>query len=133
MSNDQDMADATPCAEANGTSQPPFLEKIRLKLLPGATLTAASYSFENEDHTLGNALRYMLTKDPDVEFCGYSIPHPSEPFMNIRIQTWDGVHTDIVLRRALENLAHLCDAVEEKFVASRDQFNEEHPDRIGSR
>jgi DNA-directed RNA polymerase subunit L len=25
---------------------------------------------------------------PDVEFCGYSIPHPSEAVMNLRIQTW---------------------------------------------
>jgi DNA-directed RNA polymerase subunit L len=25
---------------------------------------------------------------PEVEFCGYSIPHPSEPLMNIRIQTY---------------------------------------------
>ncbi|EME43533.1 hypothetical protein DOTSEDRAFT_63729 [Dothistroma septosporum NZE10] len=133
MSNDQDMADTTPGAEVNGASQDPVFEKMRLRVLDGYTDTAASFSFENEDHTLGNALRYMLTKDPDVEFCGYSIPHPSEPFMNIRIQTWDGVHVNVVLRRALENLADLCDAVEEKFVASRDQFNEDHPDRIGSR
>lgn len=25
---------------------------------------------------------------PDVEFCGYTIPHPSESKMNIRIQTY---------------------------------------------
>ena len=25
---------------------------------------------------------------PSVEFCGYTIPHPSEPRMNIRIQTF---------------------------------------------
>lgn len=25
---------------------------------------------------------------PDVEFCGYSIPHPSEPKLNLRIQTY---------------------------------------------
>lgn len=25
---------------------------------------------------------------PDVELCGYSIPHPSETKMNIRIQTY---------------------------------------------
>jgi DNA-directed RNA polymerases I and III subunit RPAC2 len=31
----------------------------------------------------------QLTSDsPDVEFCAYSIPHPSEPKMNIRIQTY---------------------------------------------
>jgi hypothetical protein len=25
---------------------------------------------------------------PDVEFCGYTIPHPSETKMHVRIQTW---------------------------------------------
>lgn len=76
--------------------------------LPGATNTAVSFQVEDEDHTLGNALRYFITKkyaqprntlsktpssnalkiSPDVEFCGYTIPHPSETKMNIRIQTW---------------------------------------------
>jgi DNA-directed RNA polymerase subunit L len=27
-------------------------------------------------------------KNPDVEFCGYSIPHPSEAKLNLRIQTY---------------------------------------------
>ena len=77
--------------------------------LPGSTDTAASFEFKKEDHTLGNALRYIIMKkydllstpvfttnnmvtvrlhSPDVEFCGYSIPHPSEEVMNIRIQTY---------------------------------------------
>lgn len=30
--------------------------------LPGGTDTAASFAFEKEDHTLGNALRYMIMK-----------------------------------------------------------------------
>ena len=27
-------------------------------------------------------------RSPDVELCGYSIPHPSEAVMNLRIQTY---------------------------------------------
>ena len=30
--------------------------------LPGASDTAASFEFQDEDHTLGNALRYMIMK-----------------------------------------------------------------------
>lgn len=56
--------------------------------LPGATTHAVSFQIEREDHTLGNSLRYFISKNPDVEFCGYTIPHPSETKMNIRIQTW---------------------------------------------
>jgi len=60
-----------------------------------------TFQIHDEDHTLGNALRYIIMKkfvypvvgvdvngSPDVEFCGYSIPHPSEPKLNLRIQTY---------------------------------------------
>ena len=30
--------------------------------LPGSSDTAASFALEREDHTLGNALRYLITK-----------------------------------------------------------------------
>jgi DNA-directed RNA polymerase I and III subunit RPAC2 len=30
--------------------------------LPGASETAASFEFQKEDHTLGNALRYIIMK-----------------------------------------------------------------------
>lgn len=49
--------------------------------------TCATYTFVGEDHTLGNLLRYALIKNPDVDFCGYSITHPSEKEMNLRLQT----------------------------------------------
>jgi len=53
----------------------------------GGDETCATVIFEHEDHTLGNLLRYMLMRDPRVEFCGYSVPHPSENFVHVRIQT----------------------------------------------
>ncbi|KAH9828303.1 DNA-directed RNA polymerase I and III 14 KDA polypeptide [Teratosphaeria destructans] len=130
---DQEMHDATAGAEVDGADDLVRPEKQRLRLLPGSTDTAASFEFEREDHTLGNALRYMLTKNPDVEFCGYSIPHPSEAKMNLRIQTWDGVSVYEVLRKGLKDLADLCDVVEEKFTTARDEFNETHPDRVAKR
>jgi DNA-directed RNA polymerase I and III subunit RPAC2 len=45
----------------------------------------ATYSFVDEDHTLGNLLRNQLLKSGNVEFCAYSVPHPSEPVMNVRL------------------------------------------------
>ena len=48
----------------------------------------ATYSFLNEDHTLGNLLRNVLVKNNKVEFCAYSVPHPSEPLMNVRLQLY---------------------------------------------
>jgi DNA-directed RNA polymerase I and III subunit RPAC2 len=45
----------------------------------------ATFTFYKEDHTLGNLLRNTLIKNKKVEFCAYSVPHPSEPYMNVRI------------------------------------------------
>ena len=47
----------------------------------------ATYIFTNEDHTLGNSLRSLLVLDKDVELAGYSIVHPSEKLMTIRVQS----------------------------------------------
>ncbi|KAF2866498.1 DNA-directed RNA polymerase [Massariosphaeria phaeospora] len=90
--------------------------------LSGATDTAASFQFDGEDHTLGNALRYIIMKNPDVEFCGYSIPHPSEAKMNLRIQTYDGVSVHAVLEKGLDDLMAMCGVVEKKFQLARDEF-----------
>lgn len=35
---------------------------LMLRQLPGSTKNAASFQFDGEDHTLGNALRYIIMK-----------------------------------------------------------------------
>ena len=42
-----------------------YFDKTNNFQLPGSTETAASFAFEKEDHTLGNALRYMILKKCD--------------------------------------------------------------------
>jgi DNA-directed RNA polymerase I and III subunit RPAC2 len=97
-------------------------EEQRVKLLPGSSATAASFEFEKEGHTLGNALRYIIMKNPDVEFCAYAIPHPSEDKMNIRIQTYEGTTAIEALEKGLKDLQDLCDVVADKFWTARDSF-----------
>uniref|UniRef100_A0AAX7TFT4 DNA-directed RNA polymerases I and III subunit RPAC2 n=1 Tax=Astatotilapia calliptera TaxID=8154 RepID=A0AAX7TFT4_ASTCA len=53
----------------------------------GADEGCVTFVLHDEDHTLGNSLRYMIMKNADVEFCGYTITHPSESKINFRIQT----------------------------------------------
>jgi hypothetical protein len=36
---------------------------------------AKTYTFNKEDHTLGNLLRMQLLKDSTVKFSGYKMPH----------------------------------------------------------
>ncbi|KAG9541564.1 hypothetical protein KCU77_g7093, partial [Aureobasidium melanogenum] len=119
---DHEMADAVVGAEVDAADVE-LAEPQRIRVLPGSTDTAASFEFTKEDHTLGNALRYIIMKNPDVEFCGYSIPHPSEAKMNLRIQTWDEVNVYDVLEKGLNDLMDLCDVVVDKFTVSRDAFN----------
>ncbi|TYH63218.1 hypothetical protein ES332_D07G175600v1 [Gossypium tomentosum] len=49
--------------------------------------SVATFSLTDEDHTIANAVRFTLNQDPRVAFCGYSIPHPSEARVNIRVET----------------------------------------------
>ncbi|KAJ5109821.1 hypothetical protein N7532_002466 [Penicillium argentinense] len=124
--HDQSMVDAEPEID------PVMLDEKRVVVLPGSSETAASFQFEGEGHTMGNALRYAIMKNPAVEFCGYTIPHPSDAKMHLRIQTTDSTTAVEALEKGFSDLMDLCDVVSEKFTAARDQFNEESSNRMQS-
>ena len=81
-----------------------------------------------EDHTLGNCLRHVLMQNAKVAFSGYSVPHPSEPLVHIRVQTAQNskrrggmvdpqdnrAHATEVLKEACETLISQCDFILEK-------------------
>ncbi|KAI9166877.1 DNA-directed RNA polymerases I and III subunit RPAC2 [Paramyrothecium foliicola] len=129
---DANMEDVPPSAQPEATQDADMddaeeeeeeeLEPQRVKILPGSTDTAASFEFVDEGHTMGNALRYIIMKNPDVEFCAYAIPHPSEPKMNIRIQTYRGTAVD-ALKKGLADLQEICDVVADEFWTKRQSFN----------
>ncbi|KAI0735821.1 RBP11-like subunits of RNA polymerase [Earliella scabrosa] len=92
----------------------------KIRILKGAEpdLSAATYQIHDESHTIGNALRWMLMKNPKVEFCGYSVPHPSENHINMRIQMLDGLSSLTALLEALKNLDDLCVTIDEAYNQS---------------
>lgn len=46
------------------------------------------YTFINDiPHTLGNLLQGELLNDSDIKFVGYSVPHPLENTMVLKINT----------------------------------------------
>merc|ERR1711900_93885 len=122
VEDDVSMGDAPAAAEEGAAQEDDtvsvFDEEQRIRILPGSSDTAASFEFKKEDHTLGNALRYIIMKNPDVEFCGYSIPHPSEALMNIRIRTYEGTTAVDALDKGLQDLMDLCDVVAAKFCVA---------------
>eukprot|EP00588_Corethron_pennatum_P017444 CAMPEP_0194304316 /NCGR_PEP_ID=MMETSP0171-20130528/2091_1 /TAXON_ID=218684 /ORGANISM="Corethron pennatum, Strain L29A3" /LENGTH=167 /DNA_ID=CAMNT_0039055551 /DNA_START=59 /DNA_END=562 /DNA_ORIENTATION=+ len=83
--------------------------------------TSATFVLGNEDHTLGNALRHVLLERPDVGFAGYAVPHPSEPVVQIRLQTSANKKSGApkptaisVLKFASGTLADVCDLLIER-------------------
>ncbi|PLB49474.1 RBP11-like subunits of RNA polymerase [Aspergillus steynii IBT 23096] len=129
---DQSMMDAAAPEDQYEQDEVLEMEEKRIVVLPGATETAASFQFEGEGHTLGNALRYTIMKNPEVEFCGYTIPHPSETKMNLRIQTYESTTAVEALEKGLDSLMDLCDVVTDKFTTARDTFNATEADRMTS-
>ncbi|KAK1433207.1 hypothetical protein QVD17_10115 [Tagetes erecta] len=76
--------------------------------------SASTFTLPDEDHTLANALRFTLNQDPRVTVCGYSIPHPSEARVNIRVQT-TGDPANEVLKDSCQDLMLLCQHVRSTF------------------
>ncbi|OXG86537.1 DNA-directed RNA polymerase I and III subunit RPAC2 [Cryptococcus neoformans A2-102-5] len=92
----------------------------KITILPGhePDYSACTFALWQEDHTLGNALRWIIMKDPEVEFCGYTAPHPSEPKIHLRIQMYENQSAVDCLRRALSNLRDLLNAVNDTYSSS---------------
>ena len=59
--------------------------------------------------------RYVTMKDPKVELCGYSVPHPSEDKINFRIQTDQSCSAEDALRSGLDNLKSATQVILKKF------------------
>jgi DNA-directed RNA polymerase I and III subunit RPAC2 len=72
---------------------------------------------------LGNALRHAILKNPQVTFCGYSIPHPAEDEMFLRIQTVEGVAAQDALKKGLEDLKEICKITRSKFKKEMNDFS----------
>merc|ERR1712026_438799 len=80
-------------------------ENIRLVMVnAGSEINCRTFVFKKEGHTLGNALRSAILQNPQVEFCGYSMPHPAEDQMHMRIQTVKGVDAQDALLKGLQDL-----------------------------
>mmetsp|Transcript_42949 Transcript_42949/g.69688 ORF Transcript_42949/g.69688 Transcript_42949/m.69688 type:complete len:129 (-) Transcript_42949:709-1095(-) len=99
----------------------PVHEGPKIEVITEGAASNATFVFIDEDHTLGNALRYMLMKNPDVEFSGYTVPHPNENKMNLRVQT-TGKPATKVLRKAMKDVGLICRHMNATFEQAVDEF-----------
>jgi len=85
--------------------------------------SCATFKIREEDHTLGGALRYCLMKNKNVEFAGYSIPHPSEDILNFRVQT-TGIPSTEAMIQSLDDLINISDYLMDVFNSQVDIYIE---------
>ncbi|CAD5227552.1 unnamed protein product [Bursaphelenchus okinawaensis] len=86
---------------------------------------AAIFTFNKEDHTLGNLLKHQLLKDPQVLFAGYRNPHPLEHKFILRVQTTADTTPQAALKQAIEDLLAELHFLEEGFLTSLSNIKNE--------
>ena len=112
-------------------SPPEPADSKRLVVLAGerdSGETCRTFIFHQENHTLGNSLRHMLLQNPRVVFAGYTIPHPAEDQMHLRIQTVESYPAQAALKTALQDLKALAVTSKQKFLDDVDRYKKENPD-----
>ena len=95
---------------------------VDLMAIQGTDTTSKTFIFGNEDHTLGNSVRHVLMQSPKVEFCGYSVPHPYEPKMNVRLQTRKEP-AEAIMVEGLQDLGKVCDIIDDAFDVALKDFS----------
>jgi DNA-directed RNA polymerase I and III subunit RPAC2 len=100
-------------------------------VLPGSSELSSTFIFGNEDHTLGNSLRHILVNREETEFCGYSVPHPYEPKMHIRLQT-TGTPSVKVLKLGLKDLEETANLLDDHFIDALTRFKKNKPAAMAS-
>lgn len=88
-----------------------------------------TFCIGDEDHTLGNSLRHVLVENQKVEFAAYAVPHPSEPVVQLRVQTAvknDPEYTaSDALKEACETLKQQCTLVLETLQETMPEIKED--------
>ncbi|KNE54824.1 hypothetical protein AMAG_00775 [Allomyces macrogynus ATCC 38327] len=96
------------------------IQENRISLIPidgehADDNTCCTFAIQNEDHTMGGILRYIIGKNPDVLFCGYNLPHPAEDVMHFRIQTNGKITAADAFRKGLDDIVEMADHMSAEF------------------
>lgn len=70
--------------------------------------------------------RSQILENKNVEFCGYSIPHPCEEFFQLQIQTKNGLNVYDAITNGLQELIKMCDKTKKSFLASVEEYKATH-------
>ncbi|ORX51807.1 RBP11-like subunits of RNA polymerase [Piromyces finnis] len=88
----------------------------KLTITPDTKLpNAATFTFQKEDHTIGNMLRIQLLKYKKVLFAGYKVPHPLEHCIILKVQTTADTTPEAMLMDAFQDLIDEFATLKKKF------------------
>jgi len=74
-----------------------------------------TFIFEDEGHTLGSILTYILESFSETSFCAYSIRHPSENKIYVRLKVKDGNSVEDIFKRGIQELNEMLNHVKKTF------------------
>uniref|UniRef100_A0A8D8T2L0 DNA-directed RNA polymerase I subunit D n=1 Tax=Cacopsylla melanoneura TaxID=428564 RepID=A0A8D8T2L0_9HEMI len=74
-----------------------------------------TFVFEKEGHTFGSVITHILQSYPEVDFAGYSVPHPADFQIFLRIQVKDGYDSLDILKKGIKDLEEACDKITNTF------------------
>jgi len=77
-----------------------------------------TFVFEDEGHTLGSLLTYVLESFPETDFCAYSIRHPSENKIYLRLKVKKGHTVEDIFKRGFQELNQILNHVKKTFNVS---------------
>ncbi len=87
-----------------------------------------TFCIGDEDHTLGNALRHVMMQNSKVSFAAYSVPHPSEPIVHIRVQTATPSSDGETQITAIDALKESCETLIDQCQFMLDKMEECMPE-----
>lgn len=74
------------------------------------------FTFNKEDHTLGNLLRAKLVKASNVIFAAYQVPHPLFAVFKLRVQTDGSVTPKEAVVTACQSLIQELNTLSQEFT-----------------
>ena len=94
---------------------------------------SSTFIFGNEDHTFGNPLRHILMQKVETEFCGYSVPHPYDPKLNLRLQVTNDKTSNEVLMSGLQDMEAVCNVLEARFNTALENFDNVRKQKLATK
>lgn len=82
----------------------------------------ATYRIKSEDHTLGNAVRWVLSSNRKVDLAAYTIPHPHTDAMNLRIQAKTGHEASELLIEGCATLQSICQHMQKEYTRALQEY-----------